>query len=223
MNDSTLNVNVQGKFMNREPLFENVMHRLKSVFKIDNDKALAGKLGMSPSAFANRKSIHSIPYEQVIAAAKSRNMSLDWVFLGRGEPYDTSSPDEVSSAPSFNVEGALVDPGLLGLIFVAVERKFDEFGGLLEHDRLSDLNDQLVQPVSCPDDEANQKRVIKELGDLLTERRVNMGMVAGMIYNQVVKYKIKSGPKQLKFINDEAHNLVHMMSLMKNRVQPPVE
>jgi hypothetical protein len=188
--------------MNREPIFENVMHRLKSAFKIDNDKALAGELGMSPSAFANRKSIHSIPYEQVIAAAKSRNMTLDWVLLGRGEPYDTSPPDEASSSPSFNVEGALVDPGLLGLIFVAVERKFNEFGGLLERDRISALKDQLLQPASCPDDKANQKRVIKELGDLLAEMQVNMGMVAGMIYNQVVKYKIKGGAKQLKFIND---------------------
>jgi phage repressor protein C with HTH and peptisase S24 domain len=62
--------------------FEEVISRAKIALKVTNDGDLAGLLGMSPTAFSNRKQSQSIPYEKLTEVLESRNVDFRWVFTG---------------------------------------------------------------------------------------------------------------------------------------------
>jgi len=57
--------------------FENLTDQLKRVLKVSTDAELAEKLGMRANAFANRKRAKSLPWPEIIAALRSRGISLD--------------------------------------------------------------------------------------------------------------------------------------------------
>lgn len=68
--------------MNGVNKFDEVISRAKSALKVHSDSALAGILGLSPTAFSNRKAKGTLPYEQLTDALSSRNVDLRWVFTG---------------------------------------------------------------------------------------------------------------------------------------------
>jgi hypothetical protein len=62
--------------------FSSVMARAKEAFNAKTDSALAECLGMKVTAYNNRKKSGSIPYEELIEAAVSRNVDVSWLLTG---------------------------------------------------------------------------------------------------------------------------------------------
>jgi phage repressor protein C with HTH and peptisase S24 domain len=71
--------------MKSENKFEEVISRAKAALKVTSDNDLAGLLGMSATAFSNRKVKKSIPYEKLTEVLTTRNVDLRWVFTGSVE------------------------------------------------------------------------------------------------------------------------------------------
>lgn len=68
--------------MNSVNKFEEVISRAKVALKVRGDAELAGILGMSPTAFSNRKVKGTLPYEKLTDVLSTRNVDLRWVFTG---------------------------------------------------------------------------------------------------------------------------------------------
>ena len=66
--------------------FEPVMARLKRAVNAHSYAELGRLLGLSTSAYANRKKSDSIPYDAIIHMARSRKIDLKWLFFGDGTP-----------------------------------------------------------------------------------------------------------------------------------------
>jgi len=86
--------------MKSELYFIEVIDRAKKALKINTDKELAKALGMSSSAFNNRKKAHSLPYDELIELFYSRNM--DFNLLLRGKEIRSSEPEEDSLEDRIN-------------------------------------------------------------------------------------------------------------------------
>lgn len=72
--------------------FEAVAGRLRTALELRSFNALAKALGMSSSAFANRKKSGSLPLEAIVRIALEREVNLDWIFTGQGSPRRDSEP-----------------------------------------------------------------------------------------------------------------------------------
>jgi phage repressor protein C with HTH and peptisase S24 domain len=81
--------------MKRENKFEEVISRAKIALKIASDSELANLLGMSGTAFSNRKKSQSVPYDKLVELLSSRNVDFRWVFTGS---VDTSVLRDASYA-----------------------------------------------------------------------------------------------------------------------------
>ncbi|MDP3841078.1 MAG: LexA family transcriptional regulator [Oxalobacteraceae bacterium] len=68
--------------MNNVDKFEEVISRAKVALKVQADAELAAIIGLSPTAFSNRKAKGTLPYEKLTDALTSRNVDLRWVFTG---------------------------------------------------------------------------------------------------------------------------------------------
>jgi phage repressor protein C with HTH and peptisase S24 domain len=68
--------------MKSENKFEEVISRAKIALKVSGDKDLAELLGMSATAFSNRRKKGSIPFEKLTEVLASRNVDFRWVFTG---------------------------------------------------------------------------------------------------------------------------------------------
>lgn len=68
--------------MNSVNKFEEVISRAKSALKVQADAEIASILGMSPTAFSNRKSKGTLPYDRLTEVLSSRNVDLKWIFTG---------------------------------------------------------------------------------------------------------------------------------------------
>lgn len=68
-----------------ELYFKCVTDRVLLVLNSSKQAAVSDALGMSSSDFANRKKRGRIPYENLVAFAASRNVSIDWLLTGQGE------------------------------------------------------------------------------------------------------------------------------------------
>lgn len=85
MDKSTRNIGIMD---NKRLNFELIVERLKKQFVYRSDKELAQTIGMSPTAFHNRKKTGSLPYPEIIDFANSRNVNLNWVLSGEGPVYN---------------------------------------------------------------------------------------------------------------------------------------
>lgn len=68
-----------GEITKRESRFAEVMDRLKQLLAVSADKELAEALGMKGPAFANRKKLASLPFEEIDALASKCALSLDLI------------------------------------------------------------------------------------------------------------------------------------------------
>ena len=69
---------------NQIQVFNNILSRLKKIFKIETDKKLAELINMKTSAFNLRKKSGSIPFNELLILAKNNNINLNWLFNGEG-------------------------------------------------------------------------------------------------------------------------------------------
>jgi Bacteriophage CI repressor helix-turn-helix domain. len=77
--------------------FDDIIPRLKTAINVSNDADLAGRMGMKPNTFSNRKKSGSLPYEEIIRIADSENVNINWIFSGQGSMYrdqPTVNPEE---------------------------------------------------------------------------------------------------------------------------------
>lgn len=82
-----------------ESIFSQTMARLRLALKVETDLALAEALGMKPSAFANRKKSGSLPYDELLNLAKSRNLNLHWLLTGEEPAPMKELPEPIANDP----------------------------------------------------------------------------------------------------------------------------
>ena len=67
-----------------ESVFASVIGRAKEVLGVTSDVAVAAELGMKPAAFNNRKKSDSLPYDELVKWASTRNVDINWLLTGQG-------------------------------------------------------------------------------------------------------------------------------------------
>jgi len=67
--------------------FELVVERIKKQFLYKTDKKFSDAIGMTPTAFNNRKNTASLPYPEIIEFANKNNINLNWILTGDGPVY----------------------------------------------------------------------------------------------------------------------------------------
>lgn len=95
--------------------FTATLQRLKEALGAQNDKEVAEALGLNPNAFYNRKSLRSIPYEEIVRLAEKRRLQLDWILFGIGDAFRSSRAAKPHAGPN-------VEPELLGIILFELNR-----------------------------------------------------------------------------------------------------
>lgn len=78
-------------------LFSDFMDRIKTQVGLSKDKEIAGLLGMSTTAFSERKKRNSVPIKEVFALAQKRpDMGLDpdWIVTGTSNRFETEDRGE---------------------------------------------------------------------------------------------------------------------------------
>ncbi len=70
-----------------------VLNRLKTVFSVKTDTALADSLGVPKTTLSSWKQRRSVPYLICVQVAEQRGVSLDWLLTGK-ESSDSSSDSE---------------------------------------------------------------------------------------------------------------------------------
>ena len=85
-----------------------VLFRLKQVFDVKTDSDLSGAMGVSPQTLSTWKGRSKIPYAHCIELAEKHDVSLDWLFNGRGPMllsncYQSASENDVFNASEFKV------------------------------------------------------------------------------------------------------------------------
>ncbi len=104
------------------------MLRLREALGVGEDnKALMAALKMKRSAFYNRIGSGSVPLEEVVALAKERGISCDWLLFGVGTT-DLAGKKEPSARAGIDIDE-------LAQIYVALERALKEVG--VEETKLS--------------------------------------------------------------------------------------
>ncbi|WP_082507922.1 helix-turn-helix domain-containing protein [Methylobacterium sp. Leaf113] len=61
-----------------------VLDRMKEVYEVDSDTALADALHTTRQNISKWRSRNSIPYTEAVAASYMRNVSIDYILTGRG-------------------------------------------------------------------------------------------------------------------------------------------
>lgn len=135
--------------------FEPVMARLKRAVNAHSYAELGRLLGLSTSAYANRKKSDSIPYDAIIHMARSRKIDLEWLFFGEGTPPST---------PTVSYAALQVDPELLGRVMIELRRAMhadatkDE---LIEAGQIASLAGFIYNKVAPLDNEAQRTHILR--------------------------------------------------------------
>jgi phage repressor protein C with HTH and peptisase S24 domain len=136
--------------MKNEDRFEEVISRAKIALKVTGDKELADLLGLSPTAFSNRKMKGSIPYEKLTEVLASRNVDFRWVFTGSGET--AALRDATMAATEVGLHYSPISRGLLQ------EMQEAAFAEKLTPEQLQErFRDRLPQAISVDADEAEHR------------------------------------------------------------------
>lgn len=192
------------------------MFRLKKALDISNDKELCARLALRPSAFSNRKSTHSIPYENVLDLAGSENLNLNWIFWGEGEP---KSATNINDLP-IDIEGALIDENLFGIISLRVEQEFNLNEGDAEAFVSKILDFRVKNDMKNPDLETREA-----LSALLEEERkrhesevLEKAATAATLYNEVVQRKLGKDFNSIKeFLDEGVRRYINFLKLIRSK------
>jgi hypothetical protein len=83
-----------------------IVDRLKDVYKVTTDTALGAELGVTKHHINNWRSRNSPPYEICLAIAKEKNIDLNWLLTGKGDMYRNQLKEQSPSYQSKSI-GAL--------------------------------------------------------------------------------------------------------------------
>lgn len=89
-----------------------ITDRMKTVLGTQSDKEVARMLGRSPEFISVRKNRGTTPYAECVVLAVEKNISLDWLILGRGEmtlpggevAAAVELPAFIAEVPTYNAE-----------------------------------------------------------------------------------------------------------------------
>ncbi len=73
--------------------FSGVIGRLKSCLSLKHDADIADLLGLSKTAFAERKRRESIPTDKIALLCKRESINMDWLLTGKGWMYSPDHPE----------------------------------------------------------------------------------------------------------------------------------
>lgn len=170
------------KFILSELRFEVVAERLKSALELKTSNALAAALGMSSSAYANRKQAGSLPFDAIIKLALARDLSLHWVFTGQGEVFvDGERGSRITPV-------AAIDSELFGLIFHRLWAGYLQVQGNPEN--------LIAQPSISSQDQHDRFRelieAIKKRLDADRHLAIECALLAASAYNKVASIESKA-------------------------------
>lgn len=83
---------------------ESVISRLRSVYKVSNNRELANVFGLSPSNVSNWKLRNTIPYKEVCETAIQEGISISWLLTGEGEVKEGGA--EYINVPEYKIEAS---------------------------------------------------------------------------------------------------------------------
>lgn len=92
-----------------KPDFDLVMARLKEALGAASYAEIGRRIGLSTSAYANRKRAGSIPYEEIIAIAHSEKISLEWLIFGEGVAREGAPKTSVTQINNDLIARCLVE------------------------------------------------------------------------------------------------------------------
>lgn len=131
------------------------MARLKDAVQAASYAELGRMLGLSTSAYANRKRSGAIPYEAIVELASSRGVSVDWLIFGEHiappEPTDSALPTSV-------------DAELLGRVTIELFRASNQRASqqvLVEYGRLASLAGLIYNHVVLEPDQRKREDVLR--------------------------------------------------------------
>ena len=88
--------------------FELVIERIKKQFLYKTDKSFADAIGMTPTAFNNRKNTASLPYPEIIEFANKNDLNLNWILTGDG-PVKKNEADFYTDRSTSNLTRVIVE------------------------------------------------------------------------------------------------------------------
>lgn len=100
------------ELIKNELSFPEVMGRVKEAFACKTDKAVAETIGMSQQSLINRSKTGSLPFDEIIRACVSKNISIEYVLLGKriinnvAESSESYTNHEYAEIQHYNVQAA---------------------------------------------------------------------------------------------------------------------
>jgi phage repressor protein C with HTH and peptisase S24 domain len=81
-----------------------VIDRLKSVYKCKSDKELAETIGVAPSNVSQWKARNTTPYKEVCETSVNKGVSVNWLLTGQGEVREGGA--EYINVPEYKIEAS---------------------------------------------------------------------------------------------------------------------
>lgn len=76
------------------PEFIKIVGRIKALLSLRHDQEVAKLLGLTKSAFSERKRRDSLPADKVAILCKNESINADWIMTGRGWAYNPPTSEE---------------------------------------------------------------------------------------------------------------------------------
>jgi len=159
--------------INTEEFFTEIMDRLKTAGGIQKNSALAEYLGISPTAFSNRKKTGSVPYEQLIEVAYKNGISFNWLFTGQPPMMIDDAMEEVDIYDAATDSGGYmaekpVDQEALETAIECVELYINELNLIVSSGKKAKVI-RMLYPLICDEEELPQDDKIIDLLKLAAE------------------------------------------------------
>jgi len=88
-----------------------ILKRLKSILDLRFDGEVADLLGMTKSALSQRRNRNSIPHDQIKRLCKEKNLSIEYILYGAGNPYSSSSKGPAAQSDGITLPLGTAVPG----------------------------------------------------------------------------------------------------------------
>ncbi|WP_022962457.1 helix-turn-helix domain-containing protein [Halopseudomonas pelagia] len=73
--------------------FDAILGRLMDIYQVKKHIDLCKKLNLSPQTLSTWRGRNKVPFELCVKVALDKDVSLDWLLLGRDEGAATNTPD----------------------------------------------------------------------------------------------------------------------------------
>lgn len=81
-----------------------VIDRLKSVYRCKSDRELAETIGVAPSNVSQWKARNTTPYKEVCETSVKKGVSVNWILTGQGEVREGGA--EYINVPEYRIEAS---------------------------------------------------------------------------------------------------------------------